>query len=69
MFSVTQGTNIASITASVSIIIKIVGGGEVTPEEWQIVGIAVVTLISSVVSFINRKAKGDVTMLGVKKDV
>jgi hypothetical protein len=68
MFSVTQGVNFAQIGVAVGIIIRIVNDpGSVTPEEWQIVGLALLGIVASITSALNRYSKGDINVAGVRK--
>lgn len=58
--SITQTANIAQLTLAIGIIVRIfTDTGSVTAEEWQIVGLVFVGMVSSLWSYINRKRKGD----------
>lgn len=64
-YSVTQQANIAQIVAALGIIVRIFSdSASVTPEEWQIVGIAIVGLVTAGLSYLNRYGKGNVNALG-----
>jgi len=64
--SVTQASN---LTAFIGVLMLILSHFKVnvTQEEVQTVAGAVITLVSILISFINRYKKGDIKLSGVKK--
>jgi hypothetical protein len=67
-YSVTQTTNYASIAMTIGIMVRIfTDSSSVTPEEWQVVGLAVFGLIATAINAINRHSKGDMTGLITKE--
>lgn len=67
-YSITQQANLASLIACVGIIMRIVSDpSSISAEEWQLVGMSVVTFVASAISYVNRHMKGDVTGLGKYK--
>jgi hypothetical protein len=68
-YSVTQGTNIAAFIASLSIFVPLViklftTFGEFSAEDWSQLGASGTVVVTSLISFVNRLKKGDVTVLG-----
>lgn len=58
--SITQSTNYASIAMTIGIIVKIFHDpSNVTADEWQILGLALLGLIATITNLVNRQNKGD----------
>ena len=70
-YSTTQATNLVSFGAVITIVIRIFtthSVSDVTEAEWQMLGAAIIIGITNVVSWIDRFKKGDVTVLGARKN-
>lgn len=66
--SVTQTTNYASLVVTIGIVVRIfTDSSTVTAEEWQILGLAIVNLVMTGISAINRHSKGDMVGLITKE--
>lgn len=65
-YSVTQGSNLASIAGAVVILARLLGY-DLPMDDVVTVIAAVAIVIAPIVSYVNRHMKGDVTPLGFKK--